>query len=74
MEVNNMGLSREYVSLISEKKMSEMAIKGYQNEIATKLKGSMGKDIKVSLEPKEEKKSVWKRIKCGFDNFLSMLQ
>jgi C-terminal processing protease CtpA/Prc len=74
MEVNNMGLSREYVSLISEKKMSEMAIKGYQNEIATKLKGSMGKDIKVSLEPKEEKKSIWKRIKRGFDNFLSMLQ
>ena len=69
-----MGLSREYVSLMSEKKMSEMAVKGYQNEIATKLKGSMGKDIKVSLEPKEEKKSVWERIKCGFDKFLSMLQ
>ena len=69
-----MGLSREYVSLMSEKKMSEMAIKGYQNEIAMKLKGSMGKDIKVSLEPKEEKKSIWKRIKRGFDNFLSMLQ
>jgi hypothetical protein len=74
MEANSMGLSREYVSLMSEKKMSEMAIKGYQNEIAMKLKGSMGKDIKVSLEPKEEKKSIWKRIKRGFDNFLSMLQ
>jgi hypothetical protein len=74
MEANSMGLSREYVSLMSEKKMSEMAVKGYQNEIAMKLKGSMGKDIKVSLEPKEEKKSIWKRIKRGFDNFLSMLQ
>ena len=70
-----MGLSREYISLISEKKMTEMAIKGYQNEMATKLKGSMGKDIKVSLEPKrEENKSFWKRIKDSFDNFLKMMQ
>lgn len=70
--MSNIGLAREYATLQSEKKMTEMALKGHQNELANKLRGSMGEEIKKALEPKKENKA-WKRFKDGFDKFLNLL-
>jgi hypothetical protein len=71
--MSNIGLAREYATLQSEKKMTEMALKGHQNELANKLRGSMGEDMKKALEPKKENKA-WKRFKQSSDNFLNLLQ
>jgi hypothetical protein len=67
------SLSREITTLNSEKKLSEMAIKGQQNELAIKLRGSMGKEIRMTLEQHNEKVGFWKKIKNGFDNFLRII-
>lgn len=67
------NLSRELTTLNSEKKLSEMAIKGQQNELAIKLRGSMGREIREALEPKKERVGFWKKVKYSFDNFLRMI-
>lgn len=41
-------------SLESEKRMNAMAVKGYQSEIANRLNGSMGDDMKDVLSGKKE--------------------
>jgi hypothetical protein len=63
-------LVREYAQYKNERKMDELAIKGYQNQMAEKLRGSMGEDIKKSFESKKD--NTWTRFKKSFDNFLSM--
>ena len=70
--MSNASLVREYAQYKNERKMDELAIKGYQNQMAEKLRGSMGEDIKKSFEPKKD--NAWTRFKKSFDNFLSMLQ
>jgi hypothetical protein len=70
--VSNASLVREYAQYKNERKMDELAIKGYQNQMAEKLRGSMGEDIKKSFEHKKD--NAWTRFKKSFDNFLSMLQ
>lgn len=67
----NNELNREIVSLESEKRMDELALKGYQNKIAEQLNGSMGKDMTEVLSgEKKIQFSVWRRIKNGFDKLL----
>ncbi len=66
-------LDREFTSLKSEKRMSEMAIKGYHNEIAEKLNGAMGNDmVDVLAGKKFVKLTMWQKLKYKVDNFLSL--
>ena len=71
--MSNASLAREYAQYKNERKMDELAIKGYQNQMAEKLRGSMGEDIKKSFEPKKERVGFWKKVKYSFDNFLRMI-
>ena len=67
-------VNMELQTLESERKMSQMALKGYQWSIAQDLKGSMGKDMKDVLEGRKKVKfSRWRRIKNGFNRLLWML-
>jgi hypothetical protein len=70
--MSNIGLAREFAQYKSERKMDEMAIKGYQSQLAERLRGSMGEEIKEAFEPK--KNNAWIRFKKSFDNFLNLLQ
>lgn len=64
-------LNREIVSLESEKRMDELALKSHQNTIAAMLNGSMGKDMKEVLSGKKKVKfSFWRRIRNSFDKLL----
>ena len=66
-------IDREFTSLKSEKRMSEMAIRGYQNEIANKLNGSMGDDMMDVLSGKKcVKLTKWQKLKYKIDNFLNL--
>lgn len=66
-------IDRELTSLKSEKRMSEMAIKGYQNELAEKLNGSMGADMTDVLSGKKfVRLTKWQKFRYKFDNFLKM--
>ena len=66
-------IDRELTSLKSEKRMSEMAIKGYQNELAKKLNGSMGNDMMDVLSGKKfVKLTKWQKFRYKFDNFLKI--
>lgn len=71
--MSNTALIREINQYESEKKLNQLAVKGYQNQMAEKLRGSMGEDMRKTLDPKKES-NAWKRFKRGFDNFLNMLQ
>lgn len=64
-------LNREIVSLESEKRMDELALKAHQNTIAAMLNGSMGEDMKEVLSGKKKVKfSFWRRIRNSFDKLL----
>lgn len=64
-------LSREIVSLNSERRMGELAIQGYQSSIMEKLNGSMGEDMKEVLSGNRKVKfSFWRRIKNKIDKLL----
>lgn len=66
-------IDRELTSLKSEKRMSEMAIRGYQNEIANKLNGSMGDDMMDVLSGKKYVKlTKWQKLRYKIDNFLNL--
>jgi hypothetical protein len=66
-------LDRELTSLKSEKRMSEMAVKGYQNEMAEKLKGAMGNDMMDVLSGKKfVKLTKWQKLRYKIDNFLNL--
>lgn len=66
-------IDREFTSLKSEKRMSEMAIRGYQNEIANKLNGSMGDDMMDVLSGKKYVKlTKWQKLRYKIDNFLNL--
>ena len=66
-------LDREMTSLESERRMSEMAVKGYQNELAGKLNGSMGDDIRDVLSGKKTVKLTrWQKLRYKIDNFLNI--
>ena len=66
-------IDRELTSLKSEKRMSEMAIKGYQNEIADKLNGFMGNDMMDVLAGRKfVKLTKWQKLKYKIDNFLNL--
>ena len=66
-------IDREFTSLKSEKRMSEMAIRGYQNEIANKLNGSMGDDMLDVLSGKKYVKlTKWQKLRYKIDNFLNL--
>lgn len=58
------AINRELQTLKSERRMDELALKGYQWSIAQELKGAMGKDMKDVLEGKKKVSfSLWERIK-----------
>lgn len=60
-------LDMEVQTLKAEKKMNEMALKGYQWSISQQLNNSMGRDMKDVLEGKKVVKlSFWKRVKNKF--------
>ena len=66
-------LDRELTSLKSEKRMSEMAVKGYQNEMAEKLNGAMGNDMMDVLSGKKfVKLTKWQKLRYKIDNFLNL--
>lgn len=58
-------IDRELTTLESERKMSALALKAHQKQMADKLRGEMGKDINKNVSM-----SFWKRVVRGFDNFL----
>jgi hypothetical protein len=60
-------LDMEVQTLKAEKKMNEMALKGYQWSISQQLNNSMGRDMKDVLEGRKVVKlSFWKRVKNKF--------
>lgn len=64
-------LSREITSLESEKRMDELALRGYQYNIAEQLNGAMGKDmVDVLSGNKKVKFSLFRRIMNRFDKIL----
>ena len=66
-------LDREITSLNSERRMSELAIKGYQNDLAKRLNGSMGDDMKDVLSGKKVVKlTIWQKLRYKIDNFLNI--
>lgn len=66
-------IDRELTSLKSEKRMSEMAIRGYQSEIANKLNGAMGDDMMDVLSGKKYVKlTKWQKLRYKIDNFLNL--
>ena len=65
------AMQREIQSLNSEKRMDELALKGYQWTIAEQLKGSLGEDMRAVLNgEKQVKFSFWRRIKNKIDKIL----
>lgn len=65
------SIERELRSLMGERKMNEVALKGYQWQIAEQLKGTMGQDMNdVLAGNKEIKLSLWRKIKHKFDMLL----
>ena len=69
---DSVTLNREVTSLNSEKKMSALAIKGYQNSISEQLRGSMGQDMNDVLSGKKKVKlSFWQRVNYNIKVFLS---
>ncbi len=72
--MNDSMINKELSTLESERKMSEIALKGHQNELARKLRGSMGEDIMKTIEPKKkDKNGFFHKVRNGFDNLLRML-
>ena len=67
-------LNREMSLLESERKMSEMALKGHQAEMARKLNGALGKDMLDAFEKKNRKPTLWRRLVNKFDRFLVLMQ
>ena len=64
-------LNREMTSLNSERRMSQMAIRGYQSQIADKLNGSMGNDMMDVLSGKKHVKlTKWQKLRYKIDNLL----
>lgn len=64
-------IQREIQTMNSEKRMDELALKGYQNKMAEQLNGYLGQDMLDVLEGKKKVKlSLWKRIKNRFDGIL----
>ena len=60
-------LDMEVQTLKAEKKMNEMALKGYQWSISQQLNNSMGRDMKDVLEGKKVVKlPFWKMVKNKF--------
>ena len=64
--MSNASLAREYAQYKNERKMDELAIKGYQNQIAEKLRGSMGEEIKHLSLIKITHGCVLKRVSIIF--------
>ena len=66
-------LNREITTFESEKKMSSLAIRGYQNTISEQLRGSMGKDMNDVLSGKKKiKLTLWQKISFKIKRFLKM--
>lgn len=73
-QMSDMGsIQGELNSLKAERKMSELAVKGTQSQIAEMLKGDMGQDMKDVLSGKKKvelvhRKTSWKmKIKSFFE-------
>lgn len=67
----NKELNREIVSLESERRMDELALKAHQNSIARMLNGAMGQDMNDVLSGKKVVKfSFWRRISNSFYKLL----
>ncbi len=72
--MSDVGVNRELITLKSEQKLNEMALKGHQTMIANMLNGSMGKDMKEVLSGKKKVKlSPWRKIRYKFLYYLKML-
>lgn len=64
-------LEREIISLNSEKKMAEAALKGHQWQMSQQLNGAMGQDMMDVLTGKKVVKfPFWKRVKNSINKFL----
>lgn len=65
---------RELRSLEGEKKMSQVAIQGYQQQTAMKLRGLMGQDIKDVLSGKKKvKMPFWQKLNYKIRSMLLKL-
>lgn len=65
---------RELRSLEGERKMSQVAIQGYQQQTAIKLRGLMGQDIKDVLTGKKKvKMSFWQKLNYKIKNMFLKL-
>lgn len=65
------NVERELRSLKGERKMSEVALMGYQHQLAEQLNSGMGEDIKEVLSGNRKVKlSFWQKMKHKFDTLL----
>lgn len=64
-------ISREKTTLNSERRMSDMALKGHQAMLSNMLNGSMGQDMDEVLSGKRKVKlSFWEKLRYKLDAFL----
>lgn len=67
-------IDQELQSLNGERMMSKVAVQGYQSQIADKLRGAMGDDIKKVLSGERiVKLTKWQKFKYKIDNFLKKM-
>ena len=67
-------IDKELQSLNGERMMSRVAVRGYQSQIADKLRGAMGDDMmKVLNGERVVKLTKWQKFKYKIDNFLKRL-
>ena len=67
-------LNMELMSLESEKRMGEAAIKGHQNALSALLNGTMGKDMNDVLSGKKRVKLTLKqKLKHKIYNFFKII-
>ena len=65
------SIERELRSLKGERKMNEVALMGYQHNIAEQLNSSMGEDmIEVLSGNRKVKLSFWQKLKHRIDTLL----
>lgn len=66
-----MLISRESTTLMSERRMSDMALKGHQAMLSDMLNGSMGEDIDEVLSGRRKVKlTFWEKLRYKLDAFL----
>jgi putative sterol carrier protein len=66
-------INQELISLESERRMGEVAIKAHQNTLSAMLNGSMGQDINDVLSGKKKVKLTFmQKVKYKIYNFFKL--